>query len=76
MTCLALQVTKDAGLRERHLGDLQGVVFHEAAKVNPVAHKSFVSNQEDEEIPVCVFSLSETHTHILCNAGALCISHV
>ncbi|KAL8473136.1 hypothetical protein ACS0TY_030100 [Phlomoides rotata] len=49
--CGILEVTKDAGLRERHLGDLQGVVFHEAAKDNPVAHRSFVSNREDEEIP-------------------------
>ncbi|KAL0350630.1 UNVERIFIED_CONTAM: Phosphoglycerate mutase-like protein 4 [Sesamum radiatum] len=50
-SCGVLEVTKDPDLRERHLGDLQGVIFHEAAKVNPEAHKAFVSNQKDQEIP-------------------------
>ncbi|KAI3452050.1 hypothetical protein Pfo_008715 [Paulownia fortunei] len=50
-SCRVLEVTKDPDLRERHLGDLQGVVFHETAKVNPEAHKAFVSNRDDQEIP-------------------------
>ncbi|XP_011099196.1 phosphoglycerate mutase-like protein 4 [Sesamum indicum] len=50
-SCGVLEVIKDPDLRERHLGDLQGIIFHEAAKVNPEAHKAFVSNQKDQEIP-------------------------
>ncbi|KAL2240321.1 UNVERIFIED_CONTAM: Phosphoglycerate mutase-like protein 4 [Sesamum indicum] len=51
-SCGVLEVIKDPDLRERHLGDLQGIIFHEAAKVNPEAHKAFVSNQKDQEIPL------------------------
>ncbi|KZV23099.1 phosphoglycerate mutase-like protein 4 [Dorcoceras hygrometricum] len=49
--CGVLEVTKDPNLRERHLGDLQGVVFSDIAKVRPEAHKAFVSNRKDQEIP-------------------------
>ncbi|KAL3646251.1 hypothetical protein CASFOL_011431 [Castilleja foliolosa] len=49
--CGVLEVTKDPDLRERHLGDLQGFVFQELAKLNPKAHKAFLSNQDDQEIP-------------------------
>ncbi|KAH6769464.1 Phosphoglycerate mutase family protein [Perilla frutescens var. frutescens] len=49
--CGVLEVTKDPDLRERHLGDLQGVVFHESHRVNPEAHKAFVSHHDDQEIP-------------------------
>ncbi|KAG6399660.1 hypothetical protein SASPL_141141 [Salvia splendens] len=51
------QVAKEADLRERHLGDLQGVVFHEAQRVKPEAHKAFVSSHEDQEIPFIVVSI-------------------
>ncbi|XP_075514917.1 phosphoglycerate mutase-like protein 4 [Primulina tabacum] len=50
-SCGVLEVTKDPNLRERHLGDLQGVIFSEIAKVHPEAHKAFVSNRKDQEIP-------------------------
>ncbi|KAL6553138.1 hypothetical protein OROGR_006980 [Orobanche gracilis] len=50
-SCGVPEVTKDPDLRERHLGDLQGVVFHEIANINPEAHKAFVSNRDDQEIP-------------------------
>ncbi|KAL1568528.1 phosphoglycerate mutase (2,3-diphosphoglycerate-independent) [Salvia divinorum] len=49
--CGVIEVTKEADLRERHLGDLQGVVFHEAHIVKLEAHKAFVSPREDQEIP-------------------------
>ncbi|TKY55734.1 Phosphoglycerate mutase protein 4 [Spatholobus suberectus] len=49
--CGGLEVVKDSDLRERHLGDLQGHVFHEIAKTNPTAYKAFVSKNEDQEIP-------------------------
>ncbi|KAL3646252.1 hypothetical protein CASFOL_011432 [Castilleja foliolosa] len=50
-SCGVLEVIKDRDLRERHLGDLQGVLFHEAAQINPQAHKAFVASLSDLEIP-------------------------
>ncbi|KAL3833363.1 hypothetical protein ACJIZ3_008099 [Penstemon smallii] len=50
-SCGVLEVTKDPDLRERHLGDLQGVVYREIAKIKPEAHRVFVSNRKDQEIP-------------------------
>ncbi|XP_022896408.1 phosphoglycerate mutase-like protein 4 [Olea europaea var. sylvestris] len=49
--CGVLEVVKDPDLRERHLGDLQGIVFHEIAKIKPEAHKAFISHRRDQEIP-------------------------
>ncbi|XP_043707912.1 phosphoglycerate mutase-like protein 4 [Telopea speciosissima] len=49
--CGPLEVIEDCELRERHLGDLQGLVLREAAKVKPKAYQAFVSAQTDQEIP-------------------------
>ncbi|WJX95259.1 phosphoglycerate mutase (2,3-diphosphoglycerate-independent) [Trifolium repens] len=49
--CGGVEVVKDADLRERHLGDLQGLVYSEMAKTEPTAYKAFVSKNEDMEIP-------------------------
>ncbi|XP_024026057.1 phosphoglycerate mutase-like protein 4 isoform X2 [Morus notabilis] len=49
--CGGLEVIKDTGLRERHLGDLQGLVFRDAMKVCPEAYEAFVSPRKDQEIP-------------------------
>ncbi|KAH9618816.1 hypothetical protein KSS87_007320 [Heliosperma pusillum] len=49
--CGGLEVIKDQDLRERHLGDLQGRLYHELARVTPKAHASFKSSRTDEEIP-------------------------
>lgn len=46
------QVIQDANLRERHLGDLQGFVLHEAANHKPNAYQATLSARTDEEIPV------------------------
>ncbi|KAL6993710.1 phosphoglycerate mutase (2,3-diphosphoglycerate-independent) [Sarracenia purpurea var. burkii] len=46
-----LQVIKDPDLRERHLGDLQGLVHHEASKISPKAYRAFLSYRTDQEIP-------------------------
>ncbi|CAA0840932.1 Phosphoglycerate mutase-like protein 4 [Striga hermonthica] len=50
-SCGVPEVMKDPDLRERHLGALQGAILNEIAKVNPEAHKAFLSNQDDQEIP-------------------------
>ncbi|KAK6237600.1 hypothetical protein QUC31_003069 [Theobroma cacao] len=49
--CGGLEVITDQDLRERNLGDLQGLVFREAAKLNPKAHKAFLSHRTDQDIP-------------------------
>ncbi|XP_074308761.1 phosphoglycerate mutase-like protein 4 isoform X2 [Silene latifolia] len=49
--CGGLEVITDKDLRERHLGDLQGRLYHELARVTPKAHASFKSSRTDEEIP-------------------------
>ncbi|OIW21544.1 hypothetical protein TanjilG_06171 [Lupinus angustifolius] len=49
--CGGLEVIKDYDLRERHLGDLQGLVSREAAKTNPMAYKALISKNEDQELP-------------------------
>ncbi|KAE8655139.1 Phosphoglycerate mutase-like protein 4 [Hibiscus syriacus] len=48
---VANQVITDPDLRERNLGDLQGLVFREAAKLSPKAHKAFLSHRTDQDIP-------------------------
>ncbi|XAR57817.1 Phosphoserine phosphatase [Bertholletia excelsa] len=50
-SCGGLEVVKDSDLRERHLGDLQGLVFHEAARACPKAYRAFLSHRTDQEIP-------------------------
>ncbi|XP_022842129.1 phosphoglycerate mutase-like protein 4 [Olea europaea var. sylvestris] len=57
--CGVSDVFKDRNLRERHMGDLHGVVFHEAAKIRPEAHKAFLSRSRDQEIPVGGESLNQ-----------------
>lgn len=47
-----LQVITDPELRERHLGDLQGLVLREAAELKPEAYLASLSPRTDQEIPV------------------------
>ncbi|XP_021752724.1 phosphoglycerate mutase-like protein 4 [Chenopodium quinoa] len=46
-----LQVVTDTDLRERHIGDLQGLTYSEAPKVNPIAFEALKSPRKDQEIP-------------------------
>lgn len=48
---------KDPDLRERHLGDLEGLLFDEAPKINPESYKALRAGLNDLEIPVLSFSL-------------------
>ncbi|XP_077224788.1 phosphoglycerate mutase family protein [Tasmannia lanceolata] len=50
-SCDLLEVTQDSTLRERHLGDLQGLVLREAAKIKTKAYQAFLSPKTDQEIP-------------------------
>ena len=40
------------GLRERHLGNLQGLYRQEAPHLQPDAYKAFTCGRMDVEIPV------------------------
>ncbi|KAG2719860.1 hypothetical protein I3760_02G010800 [Carya illinoinensis] len=49
--CGELEVIKEPNLRERHLGDLQGLVLREAAKLSPEAYQALSNHKTDQEIP-------------------------
>ncbi|CAF1873226.1 BnaC04g56920D [Brassica napus] len=49
--CGTLEILTDPDLRERHLGDMQGLVYQEASKLRPEAYKAFSSNCTDVDIP-------------------------
>ncbi|KAM5576474.1 phosphoglycerate mutase-like protein 4 [Rosa sericea] len=49
--CGGLNVVTDPDLRERHLGDLQGLVFREAAKLSSKAYQAFTSHRTCQDIP-------------------------
>ncbi|CAI0553742.1 unnamed protein product [Linum tenue] len=56
--CGGIEVIKEPGLRERHLGDLQGLSLSEAAKASPEAYEAFLSHKTSQEIPVCLMSIT------------------
>ncbi|KAK7331112.1 hypothetical protein VNO77_25326 [Canavalia gladiata] len=49
--CGGPEVVKDIDLRERHMGDLEGVGYGEIKKTNPMAYKTLVSKNDNEELP-------------------------
>ncbi|XP_052200681.1 phosphoglycerate mutase-like protein 4 isoform X2 [Diospyros lotus] len=49
--CSVPEVIQDPNLRERHLGGLQGYIFHEAVKLRPDAYQASLSDRTDQEIP-------------------------
>ncbi|KAK9670409.1 hypothetical protein RND81_13G200100 [Saponaria officinalis] len=48
-----MQVIKDQDLRERHIGELQGLVFRELRTLNRKAYDALSSQELDDELPVC-----------------------
>ncbi|XP_057419540.1 phosphoglycerate mutase-like protein 4 [Lotus japonicus] len=50
-TCGGLEVFKDFDLRERHMGELQGLVYHGLEKTNPIGYKALKSEDENQKIP-------------------------
>ncbi|KAF3438923.1 hypothetical protein FNV43_RR17198 [Rhamnella rubrinervis] len=50
-SCGELEVIKDPDLRERHLGELQGLTTREAATVSPEAYEALLSHKTNQEIP-------------------------
>ncbi|CAO2207026.1 unnamed protein product [Urochloa humidicola] len=49
--CNLPNVVFDPALRERHIGDMQGMKFQDAATERPEAYKAFVSHKRNQQIP-------------------------
>ncbi|PKA56118.1 putative phosphoglycerate mutase [Apostasia shenzhenica] len=60
-SCKITGVVLDPSLRERHLGDLQGLTLRDAQKQKPKAYKLFLSSRRDQEIPGGGESLNQLH---------------
>ncbi|KAI9113624.1 hypothetical protein K1719_015551 [Acacia pycnantha] len=67
--CGGLEVVKDPDLRERHLGDLQGMSRREASKTNPTAYKAMDRGQEIPGGGESLDQLSERCTSALQRIG-------
>ncbi|KAL9229755.1 hypothetical protein vseg_005189 [Gypsophila vaccaria] len=59
--CHGLEVIKDQDLRERHIGELQGLVYHDLPILNPKAYEALRSHGLDHEIPGGGESRHELH---------------
>lgn len=49
--CNVPNVVFDPALRERHIGDLQGMKLQDAATEKPEAYKAFMSHRRNQQIP-------------------------
>ncbi|XP_020575584.1 phosphoglycerate mutase-like protein 4 [Phalaenopsis equestris] len=59
--CNLPEVILDPSLRERHLGELQGLTMRDAQKQKPIAYKHFLSAKRDQELPGGGESLAQLH---------------
>ncbi|PKU65967.1 putative phosphoglycerate mutase [Dendrobium catenatum] len=59
--CNLPEAILDPSLRERHLGDLQGLTMRDAQKQKPIAYKHFLSAKRDQELPGGGESLIQLH---------------
>ncbi|KAF7078049.1 hypothetical protein CFC21_082528 [Triticum aestivum] len=49
--CNLPNVVFDPALRERHIGDVQGLTLQDAVKEKPEAYKAFMSHKRNQQIP-------------------------
>lgn len=49
--CNVPNVVFDPALRERHIGDLQGMTLQDAATERPEAYKAFMSHKRNQQVP-------------------------
>ncbi|KAK1607460.1 hypothetical protein QYE76_031133 [Lolium multiflorum] len=73
--CNLPDVVLDPALRERHIGDIQGLTLQDAVKEKPEAYKAFMSHKRNKQIPgggesldqlsercvSCLYSIVEKH---------------
>ncbi|KAG0480094.1 hypothetical protein HPP92_010692 [Vanilla planifolia] len=69
--CSLREVVLDPSLRERHLGDLQGLTLRDAQKLKPFAYKLFLSAKREQELPGSGESLDQLHKR--CTS---CLEHI
>ncbi|KAL3344542.1 hypothetical protein AABB24_023799 [Solanum stoloniferum] len=75
-SCGDLEVIKDPELRERHLGDLQGISLREAAKSQPLAYKAFLSDRNDQVIPRIAKNHRGKRVVVVSHGGAIRALHM
>ncbi|KAF3793918.1 Phosphoglycerate mutase-like protein 4, partial [Nymphaea thermarum] len=74
--CESVEVILDPGLKERHLGDLQGVVLRDACKIAPKAYEIFVSSRTDLEIPGGGESVEQFHDRCISALERIASGHL
>ncbi|XP_031491703.1 phosphoglycerate mutase-like protein 4 [Nymphaea colorata] len=74
--CESVEVILDPGLKERHLGDLQGVVLRDACKIAPEAYETFVSSRTDLEIPGGGESVEQFHDRCISALERIASGHL
>lgn len=73
--CGGLEVIQDPNLRERHLGDLQGLVYSEAPKIKTKAYESLQSHGRDVEIPGGGESLNQLYERCTASLQTIASKH-
>lgn len=73
--CGGLQVIQDPNLRERHLGDLQGVVYGEAPTIKTKAYEALQSHGRDVEIPGGGESLNQLYKRCTASLQTIATKH-
>ncbi|XP_010028271.2 phosphoglycerate mutase-like protein 4 isoform X1 [Eucalyptus grandis] len=73
--CGGLEVIKDPGLRERNLGDLQGLQPHAAASVCPEAYKALLSQKTDQELPGGGESIAQVYQRCITCLRNISVKH-
>lgn len=73
--CDLPEVILDPALRERHLGDLQGLTLRDAAKLKPQAYQLFLSPKSDLEIPGGGESLDQLHERCVSSLERIAKKH-
>ncbi|XP_024978862.1 phosphoglycerate mutase-like protein 4 isoform X2 [Cynara cardunculus var. scolymus] len=73
--CGGLEVIQDPNLRERHLGDLQGLVYSEAPKIKTKAYEALQSHRKDVEIPGGGESLNQLYERCTASLQTIASKH-
>ncbi|KAG6488726.1 phosphoglycerate mutase-like protein 4 [Zingiber officinale] len=73
--CGLPEVVLDSSLRERHLGDLQGLTLRDSAKLKPEAYKKFLSSKRDE-IPGGGESLDQLNERCVSCMQKIAMKHI
>ncbi|KAJ4801695.1 Phosphoglycerate mutase family protein [Rhynchospora pubera] len=73
--CGLKEVILDEALRERHLGDLQGLTIVDAQKMKPSAYKAFLAHKRDQEIPGAGESLDQLHERCVSSFRKIASQH-